>query len=148
MGKKADRLTTDTRTEAVRSLILSGFTVHQIVQNASKAFSVGERQVHNYINHARKSIREANKDTVDVQIAEHIAIRRRMRAKANQANQPGLELAIAQDEARLLGLYPAEKRDITTGGQPIMPPPYLGDKERLIKIDRLLANRKAANKKP
>ena len=56
MATKADKLTTEQRTEAVYRLILDGWTVEQILQNAAKSWGIKPRTAYDYIDKAWQRI--------------------------------------------------------------------------------------------
>jgi hypothetical protein len=115
----ADKVTVERRVEEIYRLILDGWTTAQILQKTSDWGLTG-RQRESYIAAARKRIRAiAEVEQADL-LAEHIAIRRDLRRKAEQAGDRRLALAVAKDEAELLGLYPAKRTEVTgADGKPV-----------------------------
>ncbi len=111
---KADSYTTETRVDAVRMLLLKGQEdTPRLVQDIATKFGVNTRQAYNYVAKAKKQIAEIGEIDRAYRLAEQIAIRRDIRRRANAKDDYRAELAAAQDEARLLGLYPADKHELT-----------------------------------
>lgn len=109
---RVDKRTAMLRTEAVYRMILDGWTTEQIVQNVSRQWEITVRMARKYLARALQRIKEeAEKDQAAL-LAEHLAARRHLRREAKQANDLRLVSELLRDEARLLGLYPAERREI------------------------------------
>jgi hypothetical protein len=102
---KADKLEHAKRVETVRQLILSGTEAARIVQTAAETWKIKDRQTWNYIKQARAQIQAATLPSREYLLAEHVAVRRSIRERARQAKDLRAELAAAQDEAKLFGLY-------------------------------------------
>jgi len=102
------------RVETVRRLILSGMDSAPIVQNVTEMWGVTERQARKYMMVARQK-NQAYHDFIEAEMfAEHIAIRRDIRRRAQAAGDMKAELAAARDEAQLIGLYAPTKIAPTT----------------------------------
>jgi transposase-like protein len=111
---KADSYTTETRVDAVRLLLLKGQEdTPRLVQDIATKFGVNTRQAYNYVAKAKKQIVEIGEIDRAYRLAEQIAMRREIRRKAFDTNDLRTALAAAQDEAKLLGLYPADKHEVT-----------------------------------
>lgn len=111
---KADAYTTETRVDAVRLLLLKGQEdTPRLVQDIASKFGVNTRQAYNYVAKAKKQIVEIGEIDRAYRLAEQIAMRREIRRKAFDTNDLRTALAAAQDEAKLLGLYPADKHEVT-----------------------------------
>lgn len=118
---KADKLETDKRIEAARILILRGEDGARICQNLSAAFNVTDRQARRYVAQAREQISAITQVEQAVMLAEHVSVRRHLRAEAIKAGDLRTALASAQDEAKLFDLYPAQKSEVSgPGGAPIL----------------------------
>ena len=117
---KSTRLETDTRVETVRQFILRGDETSDIVRAAAETWGIKDRQAWYYIEKAREKIKELTELARPYLIAEHIAIRRDIRMRAQKANNLYAELAAAQDEAKLFGLYPSEKIELTDWRAPFL----------------------------
>ncbi len=99
----------DQRVQAVYEALLDGASRYEILQFATDAaWDLSERTVDYYIAKAREWIATFAKPQRKKLLQEHIAARRRIRAKANAKGDLWLALAAQQDEARLLGLYDYE----------------------------------------
>lgn len=106
---RVDKAEYNRRVLEVVSLILSGLGSTQIIRNISGEWEITTRQAENYVADARKIITEDANQTRDVLLIEHRAHRRDLRLRAQKAGDFRAELATAQDEAKLLGLYPGDK---------------------------------------
>jgi hypothetical protein len=109
---KATQIEHDKRVETVKQFILAGVDVDEICQDVAIRFGVGTRQALRYVSYARKRIMRRVEADRDAMFAEHIAHRRDMRKRARQTKDLRAELSIAQDEAKLWGLYPADEHRI------------------------------------
>lgn len=114
---KATRLETDTRVETVRQFILRGDETSDIVRAATETWGIKDRQAWYYIGKAREKIQELSELARPYLLAEHIAVRRDIRMRAQKAGDLRAELAAAQDEAKLFGLYPAEEHNVNLDWQ-------------------------------
>ena len=85
----------------------------RLVQDIATKFGVNTRQAYNYVAKAKKQIVEIGEIDRAYRLAEQIAMRREIRRKAFDTNDLRTALAAAQDEAKLLGLYPADKHEVT-----------------------------------
>lgn len=103
--KKATNKQSNERTNEILSLLLAGASRGEIVQTASKKWGVTIRQVDTYIARARGLIDENLKEYRAHALAEHIALRRRLRREAYTSGDLRLVLDIVRDEAKLWGLY-------------------------------------------
>lgn len=111
---KVDSYTVEVRVDAVRLLLLKGQEdTPRLVQDIAGKFGVNTRQAYNYIAKAKKQIEDVGAIDRAYRTAEHIALRRDIRRRARDDGDLRMELAAAQDEAKLLGLYPAERQEIT-----------------------------------
>jgi transposase-like protein len=111
---RVDAHTAETRVDAVRVLLLKGQEdTPRLVQEIANQFGVNTRQAYNYVAKAKKQIVEIGEIDRAYRLAEQIAMRREIRRKAFDTNDLRTALAAAQDEAKLLGLYPADKHEVT-----------------------------------
>lgn len=111
MAKKASAATIDQRIELIYRLILDGWESTAIVQNPTvKAWGLKNRQVWAYISRARTRMKKELEKYRKVALEEHIAARRKLRREATDGR---LALEVLRDEAKLLGLYAPEKREIS-----------------------------------
>jgi len=113
----ADKERVRTRVETIYRLILQGDSIPNIVENCGKTWGVKKSQAYGYVKRARTLIRKEAERIRAQAFDEHLAARRRMRKEAHDAGDGWLELATLKDEAKLLGLYPAEKRMVTHEGE-------------------------------
>ncbi len=119
--KRCDKRTTELRIEAVYRMILDGWTSAQILQNVTRQWDIKIRMAHTYLARALQRVREEAQQDHEQLLAEHLAARRQLRREAKQAKDLRLAADILRDEAKLLGLYPAERReiDLPDGGLPV-----------------------------
>ena len=110
---KATQLEIDKRIETVKGLILAGNDTGAICQSLAEKWSISDRQVFRYVSEARERLQARIDADREAMFAEHVAHRRDMRRRARQANDLRAELMIAQDEAKLWGLYPADRHEVT-----------------------------------
>lgn len=111
---KADSYTVEMRVDAVRLLLLKGQEdTPRLVQDIANKFNVNTRQAYNYIAKAKKQIEAIGAIDRAYRFSEHIALRRDIRKRARDDGDLRMELAAAQDEAKLLGLYPAERHEVS-----------------------------------
>jgi hypothetical protein len=103
---KATRLEQATRVETVRQLILSGNEHGRIVQQVAEKWAISERMGWRYLSKAQAAILAVTTPSREYLLAEHMAVRIDIRRRAREAHDLRAELAAAQDEAKLFGLYP------------------------------------------
>lgn len=135
MATKADKLTAEQRTEAVYRLILDGWTVEQILQNAAKSWGIKPRTAYDYIDKAWQRIEAV----AAPERAEHhrraVAAHYQMAREAKTIKE---KLAVWAALSRLLGLDAATAVEISgRGGGAIQT-------EVIIRYDDATANSHAA----
>ena len=117
-NNRADAHTAETRVDAVRVLLLKGHEdTPSLVQGIADKFGVNTRQAYNYVAKAKKQIEQVGEIDRAYRLAEHIAVRRDIRRRARDDGDLRMELAAAQDEAKLLALYPADKHAMEVSGK-------------------------------
>jgi hypothetical protein len=109
---KVGRLEKEQRVDVVRLLLLKGELPATVARDVSAKWHITVRQGENYVRAAQQQI--ANILEIDrlFLYAEHISHRRDLRRRAQAEGDLRAELAAAQDEAKLLKLYPAELVEI------------------------------------
>jgi hypothetical protein len=107
---KANKLEYAQRVESVRQLILAGNDTPRVIQAVTEKWAVTDRQAWNYVRDARTNILAITKEVRPYLLAEHLAIRRDIRRRAQKAGDLQAELLAAKDEAKLLGLYPTDEQ--------------------------------------
>ena len=109
MAKKSDAAEIERRIEAVYRLILDGWDSTAIVQNStSRGWGVKSRQIRGYIRRARTRMKDELEKYRLVALEEHVAARRKLRKETSDER---VKLEVMRDEAKLLGLYAAEKNE-------------------------------------
>ena len=109
---KATKGEKEARTDLARLLLLKGGEPTKIARDISASFKITVRQAWNYIAMARAQIEGILEIDRMYAFAEHVSHRRDMRRRAQDAGDLRMELAVAQDEAKLLQLYPASQIEI------------------------------------
>jgi hypothetical protein len=120
---KSSNLEAAQRVEEVFKLRLGGAEFADIRQFASEPeqnWNVSDRQLWRYIAAADKLVKERFDARAEHLLNRHLLQRRTLFAHAMGAGDFRTALAVLQDEARLEGLYPATKTELTgTGGGPV-----------------------------
>jgi hypothetical protein len=105
VAHKSDKITYNQRVEIVYRMILDGWTAPQIVENAIKTWGIRQAQGYGYVKTAYTRIRKDADAYRKTALAEHIQARRQIRKVAPDSRT---KLDALKDEAKLLGLYPAD----------------------------------------
>jgi hypothetical protein len=92
------------RIEQVRTQLLSGKSRRWVAKLVAQEWGLKPSQCWAYVRKAEAEIREIVERNADHWLAEHVAIRRDIRRRANDQTDLRMELAAAETEARLLGL--------------------------------------------
>lgn len=109
MAKKSDAAEIEKRIELIYRLILDGWDSTAIVQNtAVQVWGVKSRQIRGYIRRARTRMKKELEKYRKVALEEHVAARRKLRKETHDER---VKLEVMRDEAKLLGLYAAEKKE-------------------------------------
>jgi len=105
---KADKATVAKRVDEVLRLIVAGASLYpDIVHYASEnGWNVGERQLRNYLAQARQRIVAALDEDRPHLLNRHLAQRHDLYARSVSNGDLRTALAVLQDEAELLSLYP------------------------------------------
>ena len=112
-NQRASKMEIMRRISRARMSLLSGIPSERLVQIMSTEYEVTTRQARRYVRWAREEIQEILEQTATEHLAEHIALRRDVRFRAYQKDDFRMALESAKDEAKLLGLYPANRTEIT-----------------------------------
>jgi hypothetical protein len=108
--EKSSKAVVAQRVDEVIDLLLAGAMARDIVHYGSeKGWQVGARQVGKYITAANELIAASLEKDREKLLADHLARRRRLFAKADQVGDYSTALRCAQDEAQLCGLYPPKQ---------------------------------------
>jgi len=109
------------RIELVRTKLLAGNTRRWVAKLVTSEWGLKPSQAWAYVRKAEEEIQEIASRNADTWLAEHVAIRRDIRRRANDANDFRSELAAAESEAKLLGIEPPTKiQHSGSGGGPIV----------------------------
>lgn len=100
------------RIDTVVGLLVSGARRSEILEYSGVQWHLERSQTDEYIAAATALIKLEAAKTREDSFAEHIAFRRKLRKMAESSADWRVALASAQDEAKLLDLYPAEKRKL------------------------------------
>lgn len=101
MSSKADKLTAEQRTEAVYRLILDGWTVEQIVENARKSWQIKDAMIYRYIERAWQRIEAVAAPEREEHHRRAVAAHYQMLREAKTTRE---KMMIWASLARLLGL--------------------------------------------
>lgn len=93
------------RIEIVFSLLVSGASHGEIAKICEEKWDLKETATYGYIKDARKNILKQSEATMEENRTWHIAHRKYMLAREMQKKNHGLALQIAQDLAKIQGLY-------------------------------------------
>ena len=104
------------RIELVRSQLLSGKSRRWVAKLVATEWGLKPSQCWNYIRKAEREIREIVERNKEDWLAEHVALRRDIRRRANDGADLRMELAAAESEARLLGLLDGKCESAPAGG--------------------------------
>jgi hypothetical protein len=75
------------------------------MQFAKETWGVSKRTIDGYMSQARKINEDILRKSQEESLAEQVAIRKNLRSIAHEKKNYHLEFRIAQDEAKLLGVY-------------------------------------------
>lgn len=103
-GERARGYDLRIRIEQTKEKLLVGVSRPHLLEVLQKMWGVSQSRAYEYIKQAETEIREVVEGDRDRWLAEHIAIRRDIRRRANETGDLRLELDSAKDEAKLLGL--------------------------------------------
>ena len=110
-GKKADKVTYENRINAVLALIHRGWASPRIVQNIAQTWDIERRQAYAYMKSARKRIEKLYAEKRVGLVGEILSRHNDLRDKGYADNDFRLILDVDKEDAKLLGLYPAEKHE-------------------------------------
>lgn len=102
------------RLEVVFALLVSGASRQEIIKYSYKEWQVEKVTVDLYIKDAKKYIVEQGEATMEENRTWHIAHRKFMLGKEMQNKNHSLALSIAQDLAKIQGLY-VERHELLIG---------------------------------
>jgi hypothetical protein len=109
MPAKADKLTTEQRTEAVYRLILDGWTVERICHNVS-SWKISDRQIKRYIHDAGERIKAIGEAKRDEHFSRVLAAAYQVLTEAKTIKDKIAALRLLAD---LLGLYAPKRTEIS-----------------------------------
>jgi hypothetical protein len=110
---KADKASVMLRVDAILRLLIAGAQRHDLLQFASapeQNWGLTARQVDTYIGKARKQLEKLAAARRSKALTRHLVQRGDLYARALAAGEIRTALAVAQDEAELLSLYPPPKK--------------------------------------
>ena len=117
MGKKSSKFEKDGRVEEVRKMMIFGTSRDEVIRYAKEKWQISERTVDYYIAEAREINFSSIRTNPQEVLANALAHRQLLRSQAYEQNDLRLAFKIAQDEAKLLGLYNINKPPRTTGAK-------------------------------
>jgi len=108
----SDKREVNNRIAIISNQLLSELTNQEILHNASQNWGISDRQTQTYIKRCydlwHKDFEKKRKRNLDY----HLAKRADLYKQAYNKKQWNICLEIIRDEAKLMGIYPAEKHDI------------------------------------
>lgn len=127
-------------------MLLGGGRDSEILQFAASQWGINERQARYYIAEATALIKSDAAKNREELVAEHIGRMNQIYRSAHSAGDYGNAIRAAQDKAKLCGLYPAERHEVTgAGGAPLeVMSDVLITKMTNADLDKLIANLEAA----
>jgi hypothetical protein len=117
-GKRSTKAETMQRVHAVLKIVLFGAEFHDLRDFADKeGWNVSDSTLRRYQTAALELCREQQEQNRERLLARHLMQRRALYARAMESGDWRTALAIATDEAALLGLYPTGKARIELTGE-------------------------------
>jgi len=110
--READKVEYQKRIYAV-SLLLRRKPINYIIQFITEKWNIEDRQARNYVRLARKEWKKYFEKLKGDGIAYHVTQNRDLKDKAMTDGDYKLAFDIAKEEAKLMGVYPAEKHEET-----------------------------------
>ena len=107
----ADRVETEKRIYEVQKLLLSGMSPTEICQKMQVIWGVSKWQIERYISRSYKYWERYFSEKKGKQLEYQKAKRADLYNQAYRDSQWDTCLNVAKDEAKLMGLYPAEKHE-------------------------------------
>lgn len=145
MAKKATKAEIERRVRIVYEMLLVDTVYADILRHCAREWQIKSRQTDYYIERATKMIVEEAARIRENALETHLTQRASMRNKALKSDDKRLAFEILKDETKLLGLYPADKKEITgKDGGPIEVVESPLDELRS-RIDSIAANKAAAD---
>ena len=111
MATKTDKITHEHRIQAVLAMIHRGWSSQRIVENGCKTWDISHQAVYGYIKTARNRIAELYKHKLVSMAGEILSRHDDLREKGYTGGDLRLVLDTDKEDAKLLGLYPAEKHE-------------------------------------
>jgi hypothetical protein len=158
---KADKVTARARVEDLARVILDGAQGYQVSAYVRQQEGAGAEpwitqpgarplsrsQIRRYALQAEQLIGETVQADREQTLRTHLAMRRTIYARAVATGQLSVAASVVKDEAALLDLYPAAKREVSgPGGGPVLTVAAvasLTDAQRVEKLSQLLAAARA-----
>jgi hypothetical protein len=143
---KSSESTVKARVEEILGLILGGAEWRDLVLYAASTdeetgkedWRIHARQLRNYVNRAYSLLNATVEKDRPKLFNRHLAQRRKLFAMACQTGDYSTALRVVDSEAKLLGLFPAERHEVTgKDGQPVKV--EMNDDERRTAIGNILA---------
>ena len=139
---RADEVTMQERVYEV-SRLLRRKPQKYIIHHITEKYKVDDRQARNYIKLARKEWKKYFEKLKGDGIAYHVTQNRDLKDKAMTDGDYKLAFDIAKEEAKLMGVYPAEKKDVKVEGEV----KFTNAKQKLISKINSITSRSREDKK-
>lgn len=133
-SKKSTAREMEKRILEVYRIIIAGAEFHDIQEYANhpdRAWGLSKSSVRRLQGKALAMMKRHTETRADRVLARHLQQRRFLYARAIEAGDINAALAVAKDEAKLFGIYPSDKIEMTgKGGGPLGVMVYLPDNGR------------------
>ena len=139
--READKVEYQKRIYAV-SLLLRRKPTSFIIQFITEKWNISDRQARNYIRKARAEWKKYFEKLKGDGIAYHVTQNRDLKDKAMTDGDYKLAFDIAREEAKLMGVYPAEKKDVKVEGEV----KFINAKQKLINKINSITSRTGTDK--
>ena len=111
-NKEVDKLEYQKRVHQI-SLLMNSKPTPFIIEFIIQKWGIKKAQAYNYIKAARKEWQKHFLNVKKNGMGYHLNKRKEIRSKAIDAGDYRLALDADKDEAKLMGIYPAEKMEVT-----------------------------------
>jgi|WetSurMetagenome_2_1015567.scaffolds.fasta_scaffold82367_7 hypothetical protein len=106
---RSDDATIETRVDEIYQLMIQGWQTVNILHYAAQKWEIKDREVKNYIQKARKRIKQNYESRQKVALSEMIARHDDMRSRLYKEGDLRGVLDVDKEDSKLLGLYAPEK---------------------------------------
>ena len=112
MSGRSSKAEKDLRVRAVYDLLMGNYPTSDIIRYVTEKWGVGTRTAENYIRFANEIKDNEAVKHIEGAFNNNLQQRRYLQNKAVKAGDWRLAHEIVKDEAKLLGLYPADRQEV------------------------------------